>query len=153
LKVHSPVIFSWTKQIHFFCFLHLHCSIRTKKLINLKVRKLSISPLEYNLGGQNRLLEPIGHVTYFMFRLRSGSLELLYSLLDAIHAILFIIVAENQWGLLICKTDEHQIYLLMTRLTAFFWKPRLFMTEYQRDTVSFCFYGTILVFTGFFWYT
>ena len=66
---------------------------------------------------------------------------------NACHAILFIIVAENQWGLLICKTDEHQIYLLMTRLTAFFWKPRLFLTEYQRNTASFCFYGTILVFT------
>ena len=70
---------------------------------------------------------------------------------NACHAILFIIVAENQWGLLICKTDEHQIYLLMTCLTAFFWKPRLFMTEYQRNTASFCFYGTIqfLVFTDF----
>ena len=52
------------------------------------MNKLSIFALNYFLGGQNRLLEPIGHLTHWDFRIKGGSLELHYNLLGFVWSML-----------------------------------------------------------------
>ena len=42
-------------RIKYIITVSAHCSIRTKTLINIKVRKISIFTLNYTFLGQNRL--------------------------------------------------------------------------------------------------
>jgi hypothetical protein len=69
--------------------------IATKKVMNIKVRKISIFTLKHTVLGQNRLFLGLAALVYLAFRVRVGSLELLYSLLDPKSKDKNVIILSN----------------------------------------------------------
>ena len=66
--------------------------IGTKKLNNIKVRKISILALKYTFEEQNRLFLVLAVLVYLVFRVNGGSLELLCSLFGQCY--LFVILLK-----------------------------------------------------------
>ena len=55
--------------------------IATKKVMDIKVRKISNLTLKHSILGQNGMFLGLTALVYLAFRVEGGSLELLYSLL------------------------------------------------------------------------